>query len=466
LAVSEVNQKIDIKLWYLHEWQDDRLSWNPAEYGNIKYLHIPSDNLWKPDLAIYNNADGDFIIMETVRAKVSHTGSVVWKPPIIAKTFCEMLVADFPFDTQNCTMKIGTWTHSQFHIDIVSFDDAFNELTCCEEGDLSAYEQNGEWELLRTGCWKHYVKYDCCDEIYLDTTFHVILKRRPLYLILNIVFPTILFSLLSCAVFYLPADECEKITLCISVLLSLVVFLLVIVDTIPPTASAVPMLGIYILFTMALNSFSIVLTVVVENVHHRGPETHEMPQWMRKIFIDFLPRVLFPSTMKTLSPHGPEEPTMDGIFKGTQRYRQIAKLAGEDDSSDPLLLNSDVRRAIMGVEYMAKSFKEEEYYNRSRAEWKYVAFVLDQLLLYVFIATCLLGSIAIFGSNSIDLLMAAWQTKKRDSYMDEKNIYPNQDICFSYFSEDDMEIVLAEQEYQRELKQLQDEANWELTDRD
>merc|ERR1719215_1784017 len=89
--------------------------------------------------------------------------------------------------------------------------------------------------------------------------------------------------------------------------------------------------------------------------------------------------------MKTLSPHGPEEPTMDGIFKGTQRYRQIAKLTGEDDSSDPLLLNSDVRRAIMGVEYMAKSFKEEEYYNRSRAEWKYVAFVLDQLLLYVFI---------------------------------------------------------------------------------
>ena len=50
--------------------------------------------------------------------------------------------------------------------------------------------------------------------------------------------------------------------------------------------------------------------------------------------------------------------------------------------------------------------------------------------------------------------------------MDEKNIYPNQDICFSYFSEDDMEIVLAEQEYQRELKQFQDEANWELTDID
>ena len=75
-------------------------------------------------------------------------------------------------------------------------------------------------------------------EPFVDFTYNIILKRRPLYLILNIVFPTILFSLLSCAVFYLPADECEKITLCISVLLSLVTFFLVIVDSIPQTASA------------------------------------------------------------------------------------------------------------------------------------------------------------------------------------------------------------------------------------
>lgn len=88
--------------------------------------------------------------------------------------------------------------------------------------------------------------------------------------------------------------------------------------------------------------------------------------------------------MEFLKAHRYSSLTSKFLYR-TKRYRQIAKLAGEDDSSDPLLLNSDVRRAIMGVEYMAKSFKEEEYYNRSRAEWKYVAFVLDQLLLYVFI---------------------------------------------------------------------------------
>ena len=51
---------------------------------------------------------------------------------------------------------------------------------------FSTYEQNGEWELRASGCWKHYVSYSCCPEVYMDLTYYVVLKRRPLYLILNI----------------------------------------------------------------------------------------------------------------------------------------------------------------------------------------------------------------------------------------------------------------------------------------
>lgn len=134
--MSEVNQKIDIKLWFLHEWIDKRLVWDPNEYGGIKFLHIPADKLWLPDMAIYNNADGDFIISELVRAKVFFDGSITWRPPIISKTFCEIRVADFPFDTQNCTLKIGTWTHDKFMVDITSFDTSFDENSCCQSADL------------------------------------------------------------------------------------------------------------------------------------------------------------------------------------------------------------------------------------------------------------------------------------------------------------------------------------------
>lgn len=75
----------------------------------------------------------------------------------------------------------------------------------------------------------------------------------------------------------------EKMTLSISVLLSLTVFLLVIVELIPSTSSAVPLIGKYMLFTMIFVISSIFITVVVINTHHRSPSTHTMPYWVRKV---------------------------------------------------------------------------------------------------------------------------------------------------------------------------------------
>ena len=39
-------------------------------YYPNKFIHISADELWVPDFALYDNADGDFIVSELVRAKV------------------------------------------------------------------------------------------------------------------------------------------------------------------------------------------------------------------------------------------------------------------------------------------------------------------------------------------------------------------------------------------------------------
>jgi len=46
----------------------------------------------------------------------------------------------------------------------------------------------------------------------------------------------------------------------------------------------------YLLLTMVLNVFAILVTVVVINVYFRGPTTHTMPDWLRKTFLDFMPK--------------------------------------------------------------------------------------------------------------------------------------------------------------------------------
>lgn len=75
--------------------------------------------------------------------------------------------------------------------------------------------------------------------------------------------------------------------------MSLIFFLSVLIETIPSTSLAMPLLGKYLAFTMILITVSVCATVCVLNIHFRTPSTHSMPSWVKRWFIDILPRFVF-----------------------------------------------------------------------------------------------------------------------------------------------------------------------------
>ncbi|KAJ9584461.1 hypothetical protein L9F63_021186, partial [Diploptera punctata] len=95
-------------------WYDYKLQWDPREYGGVEMLHVPSDHIWRPDIVLYNNADGNFEVTLATKATLNYTGRVEWKPPAIYKSSCEIDVEYFPFDEQTCVMKFGSWTYDGF----------------------------------------------------------------------------------------------------------------------------------------------------------------------------------------------------------------------------------------------------------------------------------------------------------------------------------------------------------------
>ncbi len=155
---------------------------------------------------------------------------------------------------------------------------------------MDDFTPSGEWDILALPGRR---TVSALDPTYVDLTYDFIIKRKPLFYTINLIIPCVLITSLAILVFYLPSDCGEKITLCISVLLALTVFLLLISKIVPPTSLDVPLIGKYLMFTMVLVTFSIITSVCVLNVHHRSPSTHSMPDWVKLVFLVRLPALLF-----------------------------------------------------------------------------------------------------------------------------------------------------------------------------
>ena len=66
--INKVNILCDVQ-----RWTDDMMKWNPAEFGDLESLKIVSDQLWKPDIVVYNrwrhisNSPGVHLLMFIIR---------------------------------------------------------------------------------------------------------------------------------------------------------------------------------------------------------------------------------------------------------------------------------------------------------------------------------------------------------------------------------------------------------------
>lgn len=434
IDVNLKNQIMTTNLWVEQSWYDYKLSWEPREYGGVEMLHVPSDHIWRPDIVLYNNADGNFEVTLATKATLNYTGRVEWRPPAIYKSSCEIDVEYFPFDQQTCVMKFGSWTYDGFQVDLRHIDEARGTNVVELGVDLSEFYTSVEWDILEVPAIRNEKFYTCCDEPYLDITFNITMRRKTLFYTVNLIIPCMGISFLTVLVFYLPSDSGEKVSLSISILLSLTVFFLLLAEIIPPTSLVVPLLGKFVLFTMILDTFSICVTVVVLNVHFRSPQTHTMSPWVRRVFIHVLPRLLVMRRPHyRLDPHrsrfaglvaaGPEPlpaPWDEGSpgvpvpprpprpprapppsLPGQTEHGTGCAVCAPADA--PALCDAlrrwhrcpELHKAIDGINYIADQTRKEEESTRVKEDWKYVAMVLDRLFLWIFTLAVVVGSAGI-----------------------------------------------------------------------
>ncbi|CAH2102337.1 unnamed protein product [Euphydryas editha] len=430
LIKEEKDQLLTTNCWITQIWTDHHLRWNISDFDGISVIRIPYERVWRPDIILYNNADPNYrsAVINT-NVIVKNTGEVTWLSHGIYVSVCDINVEQFPFDVQHCTMKWASWTYDGFQLDIIKQFD---------EGDTTNYQTNGEFDLVSFEAIKHNQYYSCCVEPYPDITYIIKLRRRPMFYVFNLILPCLLINGIALLVFYVPSESGEKVTLGISALLSMTVFLMTIRDTLPPTEKT-PLISLYYGVSTCLVSFSASLSVVTLNISYRGVRGQPVPAFVRELVLQRLARMLF-INFDTDAQKSDSTAATVSVTTGVQvnprtgsRLKAEVQRDGMASSSSPRFarqnhnhLNQGAARAVGGglgvgageavVSVCAAACPRcsccgctlrdaaarheqrvaaNERLERANLEWKQVAVVADRALLAVFVLLTTIATAAI-----------------------------------------------------------------------
>ncbi|XP_077479928.1 acetylcholine receptor subunit delta [Stigmatopora argus] len=425
ISLKEVDETLLTNVWIEHTWTDYRLTWNASEFDGIEILRLPSNMVWLPEIVLENNNDAQFQVAYYCNVLVQPDGLCYWLPPAIFRSSCSINVNYFPFDWQNCTLKFTSLTYNAKEIRMLLKPEG-NATVEWIIIDPASWTENGEWEVIHRPAKRNAYKHIPMESNkHQDITFYLIIKRKPLFYIVNIIIPCVLISFLASLVYYLPADSGEKMTLSISVLLAQSVFLLLISQRLPETSMSVPLIVKYLMFIMVLVTVVVLNCVVVLNLHFRSPSTHVMSDWTKKFFLERLPRLLL------MSRPAESEPSWDGALhrrsssagyiasaeeyysvksrsdlmfeKQSVRHGLIARPAQaavkklqEDGGGVTEQLYGEIKPAVDGANYIIKHMRNKNDYNEEKDNWSGIARTVDRLCLFLITPVMTLGTIIIF----------------------------------------------------------------------
>ncbi|KAL3881721.1 hypothetical protein ACJMK2_028121 [Sinanodonta woodiana] len=254
---------------YLYiSWTDYYLQWTPETYGNLTYIFIPQDNVWKPDISLLNGiSEVKGLGSNSLFVRVDNAGTVYWLPFGIFESTCGIDITYFPFDIQTCDLTFNAWSYFNEHVNVTK--------GMMRNISLEMYKENSEWSIVDTSV----------DRLQgeVQIVFSIKLKRKPLFFVLNVIVPVMLLSILNICIFIIPAKSGEKASFSVTVFLALAVFLTMVTTLLPQNSENVSFIGIYLVITVVFSTVIVTLTLFILRLNFRDVDEDPIPSWLIKL---------------------------------------------------------------------------------------------------------------------------------------------------------------------------------------
>lgn len=305
---------------------------------------------------------------------VTYDGNVTWLTYAMLKTTCKLDISNFPVDDQKCTLKIGSWTLGDAELDLRLAND--------KQSNLAQYSAHTEWELISASANTNTETYPCCPELYTDITVTLHFRRKPWFYIVTIVLPCAILSLLASISFLFPAGSGERVSLVISVLLGLTVFMLIINAETPVSSDSTPMLTRYF-NVICCGTFVILLaTAFILQIHH-GSSSEPVPHYvanMRNVLAFFF---CLKRPQKTRDVEK-KRTLVETLLVDDEQKLSCADLsipacgvAKRRHGTDIMLINE--------LQLLASRMEENDFSDKVQKDWQFTAKVFDRLLFFIFV---------------------------------------------------------------------------------
>ena len=259
-AFNNIDQKegnVISNVWLRYWWNDYNLRWNETLWNisSITFRTDPGldDSVWTPDIYLYNTAENPLENIKWSNIVVESNGNVLWSRPGMIQSTCSFDMTNFPYDRQVCEIKLGSWSYTGQQLVLIEGSPSI---------DTTNYQPNEEWELFNVSHTINAIKYACCEHKYYDTTFTITLDRLSGYYETNIIIPTFATASLILVTILIPWDSGERISFAVTVMLSIIVFLLILSDTLPKS-NQLPLLSKMIMGLTFFSLFGVFFTVLI-----------------------------------------------------------------------------------------------------------------------------------------------------------------------------------------------------------
>ncbi|XP_076314678.1 neuronal acetylcholine receptor subunit alpha-9-like isoform X2 [Tachypleus tridentatus] len=402
--------------WITQKWTDYYLRWNVSDFNGIPVVRIPASQVWRPDISLYNNAgfyqhaDGD-----TTNVIVRHTGDVTWRARAVLRSSCPMDMKYFPFDVQTCSLKFASRSYDGLQIELIKE---------AGQSELNEYQENGDFELSDFSATSTVFQYSCCEEFYLEISYRLELRRRPLYYVFNLILPCLLMNSLALVTFCMPCESGEKVTFSTCIFLTLILFFVLVRDILPPSHKT-PLISLHYVITICLVASTTVFTVFSLNVHHQGRFDKEVPQCLRNVMLGSLAKFTCckcssdsesnhenqsddeKSNVEHLSVNEDNKLWFGRIeqYKFSPRLRQrkeTKEMSGNIDffedehNKQHLKILSKIHESVKRNDMRMCEKKRRE---NNKSEWHQVSLVCDRLWLVLFLIASAVGTLLILLSS-------------------------------------------------------------------